>query len=72
MEHLAATDRGITMFRKQIGGDILAVRANRDRPSLCREPGAVIPAYCNDTVVRVEPGATPSADKELMREPVGG
>jgi nitrite reductase/ring-hydroxylating ferredoxin subunit len=68
MEHLGATDRGITMFRKQIRGGIRAVRANGDPPGLCREPGAVIPTYCNDTVVRVTPAATPSADKELMRE----
>jgi nitrite reductase/ring-hydroxylating ferredoxin subunit len=68
MEHLGTTDRGITMFRKQIRGGIRAVRANGDPPGLCREPGAVIPTYCNDTVVRVAPAATPSADKELMRE----
>jgi len=68
MEHLGATDRGITMFRKQIRGGIRAVRADRDPPGLCREPGAVIPTYCNDTVVRVAAAATPSADKELMRE----
>jgi phenylpropionate dioxygenase-like ring-hydroxylating dioxygenase large terminal subunit len=68
MEHLGATDRGITMFRKLIRGGIQAVRANLDPPGLCREPGAVIPTYCNDTVVRVAPAATPSADKELMRE----
>jgi hypothetical protein len=37
-------------------------------PGLCREPGAVIPTYCNDTVVRVAPAATPSADKELLRK----
>jgi phenylpropionate dioxygenase-like ring-hydroxylating dioxygenase large terminal subunit len=68
MEHLGATDRGITMFRKLIRGGIRAVRANCDPPGLCREPGAVIPTYCNDTVVRVAPAATPSGDKELMRE----
>jgi len=68
MEHLGTTDRGITMFRKQIRAGIRAVRANRDPPGLCREPAAVIPTYCNDTVVRVTPAATLSADKELMRE----
>jgi hypothetical protein len=68
MEHLGATDRGITMFRKQIRGGIRAVRANRDPPGQCRDPGAVIPTYCNDTVVRVAPAAIPSTDKELMRE----
>jgi nitrite reductase/ring-hydroxylating ferredoxin subunit len=68
MEHLGTTDRGITMFRKQIRAGIQAVRTHRDPAGLCREPGTVIPTYCNDTVVRVAPAATPSADKELMRE----
>jgi phenylpropionate dioxygenase-like ring-hydroxylating dioxygenase large terminal subunit len=68
MEHLGTTDRGITMFRKQVRAGIRAVSANRDPPGLCREPGGVIPTYCNDTVVRVAPAATLSADKELMRE----
>jgi hypothetical protein len=67
-EHLGTTDRRTTMFRKEISGGIHTVRANRHRPGLCREPGAVIPTYCNDTVVGVAPAATPSADKELLRK----
>jgi hypothetical protein len=68
MEHLGATDRGVSMFRKQIRRGIRTVRADRDPAGLCRDGGAVIPTYCNDTVVRVAPAATPASDKELMRE----
>src|SRR4029077_15002945 len=50
MEHLAATDRGVTMFRKQIRSGIRAVRAGHDPAGLCREEGKLIPTYCNDTI----------------------
>ena len=33
-----------------------------------RDGGAVIPTYCNDTVLRVAPAKTPELDKKLMRE----
>ena len=29
--------------------------------------GAVIPTYCNDTVVRIPPAKTPELDKKLLR-----
>jgi phenylpropionate dioxygenase-like ring-hydroxylating dioxygenase large terminal subunit len=67
MEHLATTDRGVSMYRKQIRRGIRAVRAGDDPQGLCREPGAVIPTYGNDTVVRA-PAAAPATDKELLRE----
>jgi hypothetical protein len=35
---------------------------------VCRNAEAVIPTYCNDTVVRVPPAETPAMDKQLMRE----
>jgi phenylpropionate dioxygenase-like ring-hydroxylating dioxygenase large terminal subunit len=68
MEHLGTTDRGVSMFRKQVRRGIRAVRAGDDPQGLCREPGAVIPTYGNDTVVRVPPAATPVTDKEILRE----
>jgi len=68
LEHLGATDRGITMFRQQIRRGMRAVQAGRDPEGLCRESGAVIPTYCNDTIVRVPPAATPEADQQLRRE----
>jgi phenylpropionate dioxygenase-like ring-hydroxylating dioxygenase large terminal subunit len=67
LEHLGATDRGVSLFRNQVRRGIRAVKAGRDPDGLSRD-GAVIPTYCNDTVVRVPPARTPALDKQLMRE----
>jgi hypothetical protein len=67
LEHLGTTDRGISMFRRQIRRGIRAVKAGRDPDGLFRDGDAVIPTYCNDTVVRVPPAKTPALDKQLLR-----
>src|SRR5262249_60161111 len=67
LEHLGATDRGVIMFRQLIRQGIRAVQNGQDPASLCRDAQAIVPTYCNDTVVRVPPGATPEADLEVMR-----
>jgi hypothetical protein len=68
LEHLGATDRGVTMFRNQIRRGIRAVRAGDEPPGLCHKAGAVIPTYCNDTIVQVPPAETVAADRQLMRK----
>jgi hypothetical protein len=68
LEHLGTTDRGVTLFRKQIRQGIRTVKAGKDPVGLFREGGAVIPTYCNDTVVRIPPAKTPELDKKLLRE----
>jgi phenylpropionate dioxygenase-like ring-hydroxylating dioxygenase large terminal subunit len=68
LEHLGATDRGITMFRQHIRRGIRAVQDCYDPIGLRRDTGAVIPTYANDTVVRVPPAATPEEDQQLLRE----
>lgn len=68
LEHLGATDRGITMFRQHIRRGIRRVQEGRDPAGLYREAGAVIPTYANDTVVHVPPAATPEADQQLLRK----
>jgi phenylpropionate dioxygenase-like ring-hydroxylating dioxygenase large terminal subunit len=68
MEHLGTTDRGITLFRKQIREGIRAVKAGRDPDALFRQGAGVIPTYCNDTVVHVPPAKTADADKKLLRD----
>ena len=68
LEHLGATDRGVTMFRNQIRRGIRAVSAGREPAGLCRDASAIIPTYCNDTVVSVPPAADPELDQQLMRE----
>ncbi len=47
---------------------IRAVQAGRDPAGLCRDAGAVIPTYCNDTVVRMKPEADEAVDRLRMRE----
>jgi hypothetical protein len=68
LEHLGTTDRGVTLFRKQIRSGIRAVKAGQDPVGLFRDGSAVIPTYCNDTVVRVPPAKTPELDKKLLCE----
>jgi phenylpropionate dioxygenase-like ring-hydroxylating dioxygenase large terminal subunit len=68
MEHLGATDRGVAMFRNQTKRGIRAVQTGRDPAGLCRAAGAVIPTYCNDTVMGLPPDADSAADRQLMRK----
>ncbi|MCL2429475.1 MAG: aromatic ring-hydroxylating dioxygenase subunit alpha, partial [Alphaproteobacteria bacterium] len=68
LEHLGATDRGVTMFRKQLRQGIRAVRDGADPAGICRDDGSVIPTYCNDTVVRVPAAESEEADRKLMRD----
>jgi len=67
LEHLGATDRGITMFRNQMRRGIRAVQAGRDPAGLSRDTDAVIPTYCNDTIVRIPPEEDSERDRQLMR-----
>ena len=56
------------MFRNQTRRGIRAVQAGHDPIGLCRDAGAVIPTYCNDTVVLVPPEADSAMDRRRMRE----
>jgi len=67
LEHLGATDRGITMFRRLVKRGIEAVRDGRDPVVLSREDKP-LSTYCNDTVVHVPPASTPEEEVDLMRE----
>ena len=56
------------MFRQHIRRGIRSVQEGRGLAGLCRDTGAVIPTYANDTVVHVPPAETPKADQQLLRE----
>ena len=56
------------MFRNQTRRGIRAVQAGRDPAGLRRDAGAVIPTYCNDTVVRIPPDVDPAMDHQRMRQ----
>jgi phenylpropionate dioxygenase-like ring-hydroxylating dioxygenase large terminal subunit len=68
LEHLGATDRGVTMFRNLARRGIRAVQTGVDPNGLCRDMGTVIPTYCNDTVVSVAPDDDPAKDRQRTRE----
>jgi hypothetical protein len=72
LEHLGATDRGVSMLRGQLRRSIRAVKGGDDPMGLCRDglcrDGAMIPTYSNDTVVRLPPAADAAMDKQIMRE----
>jgi hypothetical protein len=68
LEHLASTDRGVSMFRGQIRRGVRAVQGGDHPTGLGRNGDAVIPTYCNDTVVRVPAAETPALDRQLMRD----
>ncbi len=68
LEHLGATDRGVIMFRQQVRRGIRAVQEGQDPQGLSRDAGAIIPTYCNDTVVAVPPAATADEDRVVMRQ----
>ena len=68
LEHLGETDRGVSMFRRQIRRGIRAVRAGQDPEGLSRVAGAVIPTYCNNTVIHLPRAETEAADKKIMRQ----
>ncbi len=67
LEHLGATDRGVSMFRNQLRRGIRAVAAGDDPIGLLHDANGVIPTYCNDTVVRVAAAENAAEDRELMR-----
>jgi hypothetical protein len=56
------------MFRTKTRRGIRAVQAGGDPTGLCRDPGMVIPTYCNDTVLRMPPDMDPEIDRQRMRE----
>ena len=67
LEHLAASDRGITMFRKLFKNGIQAVKEGRDPGTLSHGQEAVS-TFCNDTVVYSPAVGSPEEDIQLVRE----
>ena len=66
LEHLAASDRGITMFRKLIKNGIEAVKEGRD-PGVLSQDQEPVSTFCNDTVVYSPAVGTPEEDIQLVR-----
>lgn len=68
LEHLASTDRGVSMLRRMVRDGIRAVERGEDPPFLCREEGKVLLTYANDTIIRIPRKATVEEDNRLLFE----
>jgi hypothetical protein len=69
LEHLAATDRGVTMMRNLIRRGIRAVRNGENLDYRILRNGPAIPTYCHDRVISaIAPAPTPQADRQLLRQ----
>jgi nitrite reductase/ring-hydroxylating ferredoxin subunit len=69
LEHLASTDRGVTMLRNMIRRGIRAVQNGADPTHPSCQDGKVIPTYAQDRVVsEIPPAPTPEEDRSLLRE----
>jgi hypothetical protein len=68
LEHLASTDRGVTMMRNMLRRSIRAMQDGLDPPHPVMN-GAAIATFAHDRVVPgIPPPATPEEDSRLLRE----
>src|SRR5262245_47084802 len=67
LEHLGATDRGVTLVRKLLREGIRALQRGEDPKRAVSSVGNTISTYCRNTVVRIPPAETSEADRELLR-----
>ncbi|MBS38317.1 MAG: (Fe-S)-binding protein [Thiotrichales bacterium] len=65
-EHLASTDRGVTMYRKMVRKGIRAVAKGKQPKGLLHVGGDTRPTYCHNTVARIPALDDKAADRELQ------
>jgi nitrite reductase/ring-hydroxylating ferredoxin subunit len=70
LEHLGATDRGITMMRKGLRRRIRMVQRGEDPPELAVLRGKVVPTHGGDTLLRMRQAPTTEQDKKLLQQAV--
>ena len=68
LEHLASTDRGVTMLRNMVRRGIRAVQDGADPGRPTTRDGETVPTYSHDRVMVIPPAATPEADEQLLRD----
>ena len=68
LEHLGATDRGITMLRKLVQEGIRAVQRGEDPKNLVRDEQRIQFTYSNDTIMRIPAKPSQEEDDRLLRE----
>jgi hypothetical protein len=67
LEHLGATDRGVTLVRKLLREGIRALQRGEDPKRIVPSAGNTISTYCRNTVLRIPPAPSAEADRELLR-----
>ena len=73
LEHLSATDRGITIMRNLIRRGIRTVKKGEELDSPLLRNGSAVPTYSHDRVVAgIAPAMTPEADRQLLRKVARG
>jgi phenylpropionate dioxygenase-like ring-hydroxylating dioxygenase large terminal subunit len=68
LEHLGATDRGVSLFCRLLRRGIRAVAAGADPAGLMRDANRPIPTYCNNTVLRLPAAASEASDRAMLRQ----
>jgi hypothetical protein len=69
LEHLASSDRGVTMLRNMIRRGMRAVQNGADPRHAMPQDGKIVPTYCQDRVVSgIPPAPTAEEDRRLLRE----
>ena len=68
LEHLATSDRGVILFRRELRKGIRAVREGREPDGLLQQSASLIPTYANNTVIQLPKAATPGEDEQLIKE----
>ena len=65
-EHLASTDRGVTMYRKLVRRGIRAVATGKVAKGAIDKGSGIQSTYCHNTVAKIPPLADPEADRRLQ------
>jgi hypothetical protein len=69
LEHLASTDRGITMLRNLLRRGMRAVQNGTDPQYMGGHTGQTITTYSQDRVIAgIPPAPTPEEDQQLLRQ----
>ena len=66
LEHLATSDRGVTLYRREMRKAIRGVENGEDPPGILRWPGKTIPTYGGDTIMLMPPAPTEEEDSKLI------
>ena len=67
-EYLGHSDRGVLMFRKMLRRNIRSIKKGKEPNEISTDIVGNIPAYANDTIVRMAPLIDAKEDQNLCRK----